>query len=187
MKELYELCYGVEPEEKDLQLLEIKYQRLLDNGYSDKEAIKILLASKLNIDNYKHKDSIINSTDVIFRHHELQIHSKPGGFDPATCTVIKRPYYLEMRQRYTMNELLNYYYNKQVVPMMFRDEKRDIGAFNHLMNNFKSPIIDSVDFILFVIDYVTSNGYKTNNPLDLKNWFQSTYEYLEQFVLSAKI
>ena len=49
MRELYELCYGVEPEEKDLQLLEIKYQRLLDNGYSDKEAIKILLASKLNI------------------------------------------------------------------------------------------------------------------------------------------
>ena len=186
MREIYELCYGVEPEDKDLQLLEIKYQRLLDNGYTDKEAIKILLDSKLNIENYEHKDSIINS-NMVFRHHELQIHSKPGGFDPATCTVIKRPYYLEMRQRYTMNELLNYYYNKQVVPMMFRDEKRDIGAFNHLINSFKSPIINSVDFILFVIDYVTSNGYKTNNPLELKNWFQSTYEYLEQFVLSVKI
>ena len=32
MKKLYELCYGVEPEEKDLLLLEIKHQRLLDNG-----------------------------------------------------------------------------------------------------------------------------------------------------------
>ena len=187
MKKLYELCYGVEPEEKDLLLLEIKHQRLLDNGYTEKEANKILIDTKLNIDEYEHTDSIINSADIVFRHHELQIHSKPGGFDPATCTVIKRPYYLEMKVRYTMNNLLNYYYNKLIVSPLFRDEKRDIGAFNHLINSFKSPVINSVDFILFVIDYTASNGYKTNNPLDLKNWFQSTYEYLEQFVLSTKI
>ena len=111
MKQLYELCYGVEPEDKDLLLLEIKYQRLLDNGYTDKEANKILIDTKLNIDNYEHSDSIIDS-DIVFRHHELQIHSKPGGFDPATCTVIKRPYYLEMKVRYTMDNLLNYYYTK---------------------------------------------------------------------------
>ena len=108
MRKLYELCYGIEPEEKNLQLLEIKYQRLLDNGYSDKEATKILIDTKLNINEYKHEDSIIDSIDTLYRHHELQIHSKPGGFDPATCTIIKRPYYLEMRQRYTINDLLNY-------------------------------------------------------------------------------
>ena len=186
MKQLYELCYGIEPEEKDLMLLEIKHQRLLDNGYTEKEANKILIDTKLNIDNYEHSDSIIN-TDTLYRHHELQIHSKPGGFDPATCTIIKRPYYLEMKVRYTMSNLLDYYYNKLVVPIMFRDEKRDIGAMNHLINSFKSPIINSVDFILFVIDYVASNQYKINNPLELKNWFQHTYEYLEQFVLSTKL
>ena len=186
MKQLYELCYGIEPEEKDLMLLEIKHQRLLDNGYTEKEANKILIDTKLNIDNYEHSDSIIN-TNTLYRHHELQIHSKPGGFDPATCTIIKRPYYLEMKVRYTMSNLLDYYYNKLVVPIMFRDEKRDIGAMNHLINSFKSPIINSVDFILFVIDYVASNQYKINNPLELKNWFQHTYEYLEQFVLSTKL
>ena len=186
MKQLYELCYGVEPEDKDLLLLEIKYQRLLDNGYTDKEANKILIDTKLNIDNYEHSDSIIK-TDTLYRHYELQIHSKPGGFDPATCTVIKRPYYLEMKVRYTMDNLLNYYYTKLIVPPLFRDEKRDIGAMNHLIGNFKSPMINSVDFILFVIDYVASNQYKVNNPLELKNWFQQTYEYLEQFVLSTKL
>jgi hypothetical protein len=186
MKQLYELCYGVEPEDKDLLLLEIKHQRLLDNGYTVKEANKILIDTKLNIDNYEHSDSIIDS-DIVFRHHELQIHSKPGGFDPATCTVIKRPYYLEMKVRYTMDNLLNYYYTKLIVPPLFRDEKRDIGAFNHLISSFKSPVINSVDFILFVIDFAASNDYKTNNPLDLKNWFQSTYEYLEQFVLNTKL
>jgi hypothetical protein len=167
-------------------LLEIKHQRLLDNGYTVKEANKILIDTKLNIDNYEHSDSIIDS-DIVFRHHELQIHSKPGGFDPATCTVIKRPYYLEMKVRYTMDNLLNYYYTKLIVPPLFRDEKRDIGAFNHLISSFKSPVINSVDFILFVIDFAASNDYKTNNPLDLKNWFQSTYEYLEQFVLNTKL
>ena len=188
MRKLYELCYGIEPEERDLALLEIKHQRLLDNGYSNKEANKILIDTKLNIDNYEHADSIINpEEDPVYRHHELQIHSKPGGFDPATCTVIKSPYYLEMKCRYTMDNLLNYYYNKLIVPPLFRDTKRDIGAMNHLINSFKSPMINSVDFILFVIDYVASNEYKTTNPLDLKNWFQTTYEYLEQFVLSTKL
>ena len=186
MKQLYELCYGVEPEERDLLLLEIKYQRLIDNGYTNKEANKILIDTKLNIDNYEHPDSIID-TETLYRHHELQIHSKPGGFDPATCTVIKRPYYLEMKARYTMDNLLNYYYTKLIIPPMFRDEKRDVGAMNHLINNFKSPMINSVDFILFVIDYVASNKHKVNNPLELKNWFQNTYEYLEQFVLSTKL
>ena len=187
MRKLYELCYGIEPEERDLLLLEIKHQRLLDNGYSNKEANKILIDTKLNIENYEHKDSILNEEDPIYRHHELQIHSKPGGFDPATCTVIKRPYYLEMKCRYTINNLLDYYYTKLIVPPLFRDNKRDIGAMNHLLNSFKSPIISSVDFLLFVIDYVASNQYKLTNPLELKNWFQQTYEYLEQFVLSTKL
>jgi hypothetical protein len=40
IKQLYELCYGVEPEERDLLLLEIKYQRLLDNGFSMKKQEK---------------------------------------------------------------------------------------------------------------------------------------------------
>ena len=187
MRKLYELCYGAEPEEKELALLEIKYQRLIDNGYSNKEATKILIDTKLNIDNYEHKDSILNEEDPVYRHHELQIHSKPGGFDPVTCTVIKRPYYLEMKRRYTMDNLLDYYYTKLIVPPLFRDNKRDIGAMNHLLSSFKSPIISSVDFLLFVIDYVSSNQYKLNNPLELKNWFQQTYEYLEQFVLSTKL
>lgn len=186
MRTLYEICCGVEPEEKDLLLLEIKYQRLIDNGYTDKEAKNILINSKLDIDNYEHTDSIING-NKLYRHCELQIHSIPGGFDPETCTIIKRPYYLEMKSRYTMNNLLDYYYTKLVVPMLFRDEKRDIGAFKHLFSSFKSPLIDSVDFILFVIDYVSSYEYKVNNPLELKNWFQQTYEYLEQYVLSTKI
>ena len=188
MKKLYELCYGVEPEERDLLLLEIKHQRLLDNGYSIQEANNILINTKLNIDNYEHADSIINpEIDPVYKHHELQIHSKPGGFDPATCTIIKSPYYLEMKCRYTMDNLLDYYYNKLIIPPLFRDTKRDIGAMNHLMSSFKSPILNSVDFILFVIDYVASNEYKVTNPLELKNWFQSTYEYLEQFVLSTKL
>ena len=188
MRKLYELCYGIEPEEKDLLLLEIKHQRLLDNGYSNKETNKILLDTKLNIDNYEHIDSIIDTQqDTIYRHHQLQIHSKPGGFDPVTCTVIKSPYYLEMKQRYTMNNLLDYYYTKLIVPIDFRDEKRDIGAFKHLISTYKFSAINSVDFILFVIDYMSANEYKTTNPLDLKNYAQATYEYLEQFVLHTKL
>ena len=34
MKKIYEICFGAEPSDKALSLLEIQYQRLIDNGYS---------------------------------------------------------------------------------------------------------------------------------------------------------
>ena len=108
MKKLYEICYGVEPTEEELALLEIHYQRLIDNGFTEKEAQKIMLNNKFNVDDLIFEDSlIITSDESIYYHYELQIHSKPGSFDPVTMEVIKRPYYLEMKYRYTMNQLIN--------------------------------------------------------------------------------
>jgi hypothetical protein len=97
--------------------------------------------------------------------------------------VITNPYYLEMKSRYTMNQLLEYYYNKLLVPIHFRDEKRDKGAFNHLISYYRFDKINTVDFLLFVIDYIVAHEYKITNPLDLKNWAQQTYEYLEMNVI----
>lgn len=187
MKKIYELCYGVEPTEKELMLLEIKYDRLLDNGYSDEDAKRILLDNKLNIDNLEYKDSIINTqSDTIYYHNELQIHSKSGGFDPTTMKPIKRPYYLEMKHRYTMDDLLKYFYDKIFILPRFRDKKRDTGAMNHLIGYYKFDEIHSVDFILFIIDYVSSLEYNITNPLELKNWGQQTFQYIESNIICYK-
>ena len=79
MKKIYEICFGAEPSDKVLSLLEIQYQRLMDNGYSEKEARNIMLDNKLNVDDLIHEDSLImTSDDSIYYHNELQIHSKPG-------------------------------------------------------------------------------------------------------------
>jgi hypothetical protein len=138
MRKLYEICYGTEPTEKELALLEIQYKRLLDNKFTNKEAYQLLLDNKLYTDDLLYEDSLIlTEDDTIYYHNELQIHSKPGGFDPETCTIIKQPYFLEMRYRYTMEELLNYYYDKLLVPIHFRDNKRDVGAFNHLIKSYR--------------------------------------------------
>ena len=56
MKKLYEICFGVEPTEKELALLEIQYYRLLDNGFSDKEARTLLIDNKL----YHNKQRFVN-------------------------------------------------------------------------------------------------------------------------------
>ena len=187
MKKLYEICYGVEATEEQLALLDIYYQRLIDNGYSERDAQKILLDNKLSLEGFEYEDSIINTIEnSIYYHYELQIHSKPGGFDPVTMRVIKQPYYLEMKSRYTMDQLLEYYYNKLLVPIHFRDNKRDTGAFNHLISYYRFDNIHTVDFLLFVIDYIAANEYKITNPLDLKNWAQMTYEYLELNVICFK-
>jgi hypothetical protein len=187
VRKLYEICYGIEPTEREIALLEIQYKRLQDNGFTNKEAKQLMIDNKFRTDDLLFDDSIITtSDDTVYYHYELQIHSKPGGFDPETCTVIKQPYYLEMRYRYTMDALLEYYYNKLLVPIMFRDVKRDSGAFNHMICTYKFETIKPVDFLLFLIDYAVSIKYKTSNPLDLKNLAQETYEYLESNILCYK-
>ena len=187
MRKLYEICYGTEPTTKELALLEIQYKRLLDNKFTNKEAYQLLLDNKLYTDDLLYEDSLIlTEDDTIYYHNELQIHSKPGGFDPETCTIIKQPYFLEMRYRYTMEELLNYYYDKLLVPIHFRDNKRDVGAFNHLIKSYRFETIHTVDFILFIIDYLSVNNIKVSNPLDMKNWAQTVYEYLESNIICYK-
>ena len=187
MKKIYEICFGAEPSDKVLSLLEIQYQRLMDNGYSEKEARNIMLDNKLNVDDLIHEDSLImTSDDSVYYHNELQIHSKPGYYNPETGRVDKQPYYLEMRYRYTMDDLLEYYYNKLSVPIQFRNTKRDIGAFKHILNDYKFNNMHTVDFILYIIDYTVANEIRICNPLDLKNWAQQTYEYLESYILCYK-
>ena len=63
MKKIYEICFGAEPSDKVLSLLEIQYQRLIDNGYSEKEARNIMLDNKLNVDDLIHEDSLIITSD----------------------------------------------------------------------------------------------------------------------------
>jgi hypothetical protein len=187
MRKLYEICFGCEPTEKELALLEILFQRLLDNGYSEQDAQKLLLNNKLTLNDFEWNDSLINTDkNTIYYHYELQIHSKPNHVDPVTLAVVKHPYYLEMKYRYTMENLLDYYYKKLIIPMNFRDEKRDKGAFNHLLSYYNFDNIHTVDFLLFVIDYIVANEYKITNPLELKNWAQITYEYLELNIICHK-
>lgn len=187
MKKIYEICFGVEPTDHTLSLIEIHYQRLIDNGFTELEARNIMLDNKLNVDDLIYEDSLIITTDdSIYYHNELQIHSKPGYYDPETGKVEKEPYYLEMRYRYTMDDLLEYYYSKLSVPVQFRNIKRDIGAFKHIINDYKFTNINTVDFILYIIDYAVANEIKIVNPLDLKNLAQQTYEYLESYIICYK-
>ena len=187
MKKLYEIYFGEEPSDRVLALLEIQHSRLVDNGFTDKEAQKLMLDNNLSTDDLLFDDSIIKTNDeTIYYHNELQIHSKPGSYNPETGAIEKQPYYLEMRYRYTMDELLEYYYNKLMIPIQFRNTKRDIGAFKHILNDYKFSNIHTVDFVLFIIDYVVAKEIKISNPLDLKNWAQQAYEYLENYVICYK-
>ena len=161
----------------------------MDNGYTDEEARRILVEKNLDLSEMEYTDSIINTNpDTVYRHEQLQIHSKPGNWNPITGEVTKQPYWLEMKDRYTMNQLLDYYYDKLNIIIEFRDIKRDTGAFNHLITTFKSlKGIEPVDFILFVIDNCSNNKCRITNPLELKNYAQDVYELLEYYVLCNKL
>ena len=181
---LAEMNYGSNDDIRK-EILKIKYQRLLDNNFTEKEALELLMN---NIEMMTDDSIIDTKPDTIYYHSRLQIQSKPGGFDPATGEIINRPYFLEMRDRYTMYELLEYFYDKLNIPVEFRDDKRDTGAMQHLINTYKSfTIITPVDFILYMIDYCVSTKTRIGNPLELKNIAQQTCELLENMIPCTKL
>ena len=65
----------------------------------------------------------------------------------------------EMKIMYTPQKILNYYYSTCNVRPEFRNEKKDLGALNHLLEKYKRfNFISPVDFVLFLIDYGRQNG-----------------------------
>lgn len=208
--EFYILCAGIEPSEEAFNRTKATANYLKDNGYKDTEILKIFN----NIVRNKPKndiDIVINGEDLPIELWEdsllekdtfyysdiVHIKSKPPSWDPITFTEISHPFYLEMKIKFTMNELLDYYYDKCRVPNALQDEKKDSGAFNHLIKKYnafkKLPGIDYVialinkasediekDFICEVFDL---DNYKEEVIIEFDGIYeQSTFEKVNQIV-----
>lgn len=193
----YEVIFGMYPfktnKEKIKTSKTIEY--LKDNGYNDKQIIDIInhyekhpSLEYIYLDETLWKDSLIKKNNYYF-HNELQLRSKPPVMNPKTFKFTSEPFYVEMKINYTINDLLDYFYKKANIAEFIKDEKKDIGALQYLLNQYnKIDFIDSLDFILYLIDYATSDSDCSMTSLfqlDTK-YRAEVYEYLKPKITQAK-
>jgi hypothetical protein len=128
--------------------------------------------------------------DRFYYHSVLHLTSKAPTWDPVLNKRESTPFYLEMKIRFSMEDLLTYYYNLFSVEYGLRDVKKDSGSFNYLLNRFsKFSFIEPVDFTLSLMDYAKSqsDNYTVKNVLDISTFESDVYKLLKDRVAEAEL
>lgn len=193
MNYYYRMTSGFSDERLD-NITKSTIEYLIDNNYSTKEIINIIEES--NIEESFNPSSLPDSLwensliqrDVFYYHNSLHIKSKPPTWDPETLQVKSEPFFLEMKIRYTMDDLLDYYYNKCNIDVNLRDKKRDSGAFEFMMNRYKKiEDMQPLDFMLLVIDEAANSDNIFTNPLKLQDYEGEVVLNYKVFLAEAKV
>lgn len=184
---------GVMPndDEKNQTLKTINY--LKDNNISIKEIIDIIdkipykktLAPEDLPESLWH-DSLIKR-DMFYFHNEIHITSPAPYWNFKKNKIISEKFYLEMKIKYTIDDLIKYYYKAFPNNKEFEDNKKDIGAMQYLLNQYKKiDFIENVDFILFLIDTCSDMQTDCIEILDLKKCQNENYKFVSNKALNAK-
>lgn len=190
----YELVHGCYPYDddtnKDKTQKTIDY--LLDCGIPQQDILKVIeeapAADYLSPDLLPEWlwDNSLIKRDKFYFHSLLHIVSPPPMWDPRTGIETMVPFFMEMRIRFTMADLLQYYYRQIGPDPELRDIKRDTGALNHLLNSYSKMTMDSVDFLLHVIDYARDTHDQIRSILDLSRYDAEVHPYMTSKMAEAK-
>jgi hypothetical protein len=138
---------------------------------------KIYLIDEIFV-NKKPPNNLIEP-DVFYYHNILREVPPPPKITIKDGKVIReeQPFYLEMKKRFTMEELLQYWYEKNGITPTAHMLKQDEGKFKYLLG------IYNLDEILFAIDVSkTIRAERQLMPLrnvfDLERYMDDAREYI---------
>lgn len=182
--DFYELMVGTTPNEKDVKNLNGCVLYLKDNNFSDREIFNILSDSKnINIKASelpsKYWEGSLLKPNTFYYHDRLRIMSKAPKWDPETLREITYPYFLEMKIMFTMDDLIEYFYQKTLIPVELRNRKNEEASFKYLLDKYKVMKTEPIDFILFLIDSVKEEDsiYKV---FDLQKYEPDVFKMFEK-------
>jgi len=121
-----------------------------------------------------------------YYHSELRITSKPPTFDPRTGKEVKEPFFVEIKIRYTLDNLVDYYIKAIKPPII--DEKKIKAGLDYLLKYYSKSIkiVTPLDFVLALIDTAKYNHTKIINVFDIQKNEVEVFNSLSKMVAEAK-
>ena len=189
--DFYELMVGTTPSEEDVKNLNGCVLYLKDNNFSDREIFNILSDNKnINIKASelpsKYWEGSLLKPNTFYYHDKLRIMSKAPKWDPETLREITYPYFLEMKIMFTMDDLIEYFYQKTLIPVELRNRKNEEASFKYLLDKYKVMKTEPIDFILFLIDSAKEEDsiYKV---FDLQKYEPDVFKMFERLNIDKTI
>lgn len=180
----YSLVIGQEPDDKSFKRTLATAKYLKDNGYTEAEILDIFKSIHKEVitgeDLPKELwDKSLLEKDKFYYSDILHIKSKAPIWDPITYKEIHETFYLEIKIRFTIEDLLDYYYEKCKVAISFRDNKKDKGALLHLIKKYNNHnSISGIDYVIALIELASKNiDYIYTNVFDLQQYEKEVIEY----------
>lgn len=163
---------------------------LIDNDFSNKEILERII----KLDNISSSEISYEGINTLleqnkfYYHNSLHIKSKAPSFDPITLEESCEPFYLEMKIKFSLEDLLNYYYDKTLVPIGLRDKDKDLGSLKHLLNKYsKIDGVESIDIILSMIDRASEDIEKQiYGVFELESYIREVFEYYNELIPMAR-
>ena len=160
------IAYGYEISQQTRKTIYNFVCYMFDNDYNYDFILNYLLENGIQITDKLYENSLLKPSKFYY-HNELRIMPDTSIWNP-NIKEISRKFYLEMRTQYSIEDLLSYFYCMLCVPNSLRNHKRDKGALESLLKQYHVTGIESIDLILFAIDYNIDNKESISSPFDLK-------------------
>lgn len=191
----YNDILGYRVSERNADITTKTIEILKDNNFSDKEIIEILLKSNEESITpqiiFDRIDNGLIEAGRFYFHKELQI-VPPAPVVSVHNKAIQQPtaFYHEVRLRYTIEDILAYFYNKLSIAIEMQDKQKHIVQMNYVLNFCKrfSPI-QALDMILFSIDELAYNHIEAYEPFDIKQTsiLSTVHNKLKTYYNEAKV
>lgn len=189
------LIEGCEPDAKHKnEIISLMY-KYLDNGYTYegiRDAMLKFLHKKQPFPHQKFSTPCKQSENILkqgvmYYHKQLKLmNSLPvinHDIDKGTMTSEKVEYYLEPVASYTMNDLLTYFYSKDMADVQEYNPKRMAGIFKHMIEKY------GLDKLLFMIEGAArmyESEHKVFSLSDFDSYSSTASQYLEEIKNNCK-
>ena len=190
--ETLDVMYSLEegaPSEEDKHKDEDILNHLWDAGVAPymivNYALKVNTTNELDYEKLPEilwEDSLLKR-DTFYFHKELEILSPPSTWDED------KPFYLEMKIQYSIDEALDYFLKSNKVREEWISRKKELGSLKFLLKEFeKYKFAEPIDFFLHLCDFAASKAEKNLQSIfDLNHYEIECAEYLEADVANAKL
>lgn len=182
----YYFLVGEHPNENNYKVTNATFEYLKDAGFDDDCMCRIInlmpIMDCITVDDIPDslwEDSLLVRNKFYF-HKELQITSPPPTWDQSY------PFYLEMKIKYTLDDVLNYFINSSGVRSDWVNREKELGSIRYLLKDYKKfSFMEPIDFLLHLIDYCVADGMEITSIYSLRDKEIELANYLEIDVAKA--
>ena len=152
-------------------------EHLKDNGFNEKEIIMILLrcpkSLALKPDDLPDElwEGSLMEQGRYYAHHILHITSRPPYYDSTLNDMVIEPLFIEMKIRFTLEDLVEYFYMKNRIDQELKEMKRDKPRMTTLLDKYrKLSFCTPLDFVLCLIDKSSISKKRCTGIFDIEQY-----------------